>query len=200
MLLPRPNARIQREFFNRGIQLGADGSVIRDGNRVYVINTLLEEKIQTVDYFHGCIGGLPICQIVWDDSDYAASDLISCDRGFVVRRITHLQTRMRRIMRLAYGKNMVRMGVLLSKCALRTTCSLKTICWRQFKCPSCQVNWWWHPVCGFFYVDSCEWERYMNPDDMECWWWHPKTARWFWERTGEPGAGLEEDEGGCEAE
>ena len=176
MLLPRPNARIQRDLSERDIQLGADGSIIRDGDRIYAPSSPLGQRNQTVEYFHGIFNGCPVCTT--EHSDYSASEMISCDRGFVARRITHLQTRFRRIRQNTLTQHMVQTGILLS---LR---SLNTTRWRQFRCPSRHVNWWWHQDFGFFYVDDSEWERYTNPDDMECWWWHPKTARWFWESIG----------------
>ena len=46
---------IQRAWHKRGVQLGADGSVVRDGDWVYVLalNIPLDERINQIDYFDG---------------------------------------------------------------------------------------------------------------------------------------------------
>ena len=45
---------IQRAWHKCGVQLGADGSVVRDGDWVYVLalNIPLDERINQIDYFH----------------------------------------------------------------------------------------------------------------------------------------------------
>ena len=62
-LLPRPGVAIERDLLRRGICIGADGSVLQDGSRVYAVHAdVLWGRLHTVYYFHGFPGGSPVCQ------------------------------------------------------------------------------------------------------------------------------------------
>ena len=52
----------ERELFDRQIQIGADGSILLDGDHVYVLNVDFVERVDRIDYFHGIcphMGGVP---------------------------------------------------------------------------------------------------------------------------------------------
>ena len=82
------------------IAIGFDGSVVSDGEYVYVLP--LGEVMQ-IDYFHGCIENrngirIPVCQMMdEDESNFVASELIALQRGFVADCIINVQRRWRRL-------------------------------------------------------------------------------------------------------
>ena len=105
MVFPRPDKEQNLLWDTYKIAIGCDGSLVADGDYVYVLP--LGEVMQ-IDYFHGCIDEnhngipIPVCQVRDDsESNFLASELISL-RGFVAIRIINLQRRWRqRQLRLA---------------------------------------------------------------------------------------------------
>ena len=73
---------------------GADGSVVEDGGYVYVLPL---HQIRQVDYFHGALPDEgPVAQMMEDEIDILASEMISTDRdGRTVQAIITLQRRWR---------------------------------------------------------------------------------------------------------
>ena len=73
----------------------ADGSLVNDGDYVYVLPLY---EIREVDYFHGTIDGEgPIAQMVPDEVDIFASEMFSTRHdGRTVRAIITLQRRWRK--------------------------------------------------------------------------------------------------------
>ena len=67
-LLPRPGVAIEQDLYRIGICIGADGSVLQDGSRVYAVHAELScvHRLHTVDYFYGFLGSSPVCQTVDD--------------------------------------------------------------------------------------------------------------------------------------
>ena len=47
--------KIEYALHQRGVQLGADGSVVQDRDWVYVLSIPLHERIKQIDYFHGMV-------------------------------------------------------------------------------------------------------------------------------------------------
>ena len=47
------DSEYEYQLHSRDIQLGADGSVVQDGDWVYVLNVPLDESVNQIDYFHG---------------------------------------------------------------------------------------------------------------------------------------------------
>ena len=86
----------------RGGCPSADGSVVRDGEYVYVLPL---RQIRQIDYFHGTLPGLgPVAQMIVDDGpDILASEMFSTrPDGRTVRAIITLQRRWRRKMLLEH--------------------------------------------------------------------------------------------------
>ena len=97
-LLPRPGAAIEEYLFYRGICLGADGSVLQDGCRVYAVHAELScvGRLHTIDYFHWFFQSIPLCQTVADKLNFLAADLIAANRnGYVVCRLRRVQLQFR---------------------------------------------------------------------------------------------------------
>ncbi len=123
--LPRPGPFAEEALFRRNVQIGADGSILRDGSLVYCVREWgmpLRYRIQRIDYFHGMMGGVPIAQ-TYDELDVAACDVIAITgRGFVVERIRHLQVRFRswRARSERYYKRMIAMGTILAHAYFRS--------------------------------------------------------------------------------
>jgi hypothetical protein len=94
------------ELFRRGIVLGLDGSLLDDGDLVFVVNPMCNGvwrewneddhlTLRKIDYWHGVVGDQAVCQMCRDETNYAADELISACHGFTAQRITHLQKRWR---------------------------------------------------------------------------------------------------------
>ena len=49
-----------------------------------------------VDYFHGLIRGVPMCQMWQTEENVSATEMINISKGYTVQRIIHLQRRWRR--------------------------------------------------------------------------------------------------------
>ncbi len=99
-------AAFVRELFGRGIVLGLDGSLLDDGDLVFVVNPMWNGvwrewneddhlTLREIDYWHGVVGDQAVCQMCRDETNYAADELISACHGFTAQRITHLQKRWR---------------------------------------------------------------------------------------------------------
>ncbi|MDP7179492.1 MAG: hypothetical protein QF749_14550, partial [Verrucomicrobiota bacterium] len=89
------------ELFRRGIVLGLDGSLLDDGDLVFVVNPMCNGvwrewneddhlTLRKIDYWHGVVGDQAVCQMCRDETNYAADELISACHGFTAQRITHL--------------------------------------------------------------------------------------------------------------
>ena len=94
MRRPASDGLSEVELFRRGIQIGYDGSIVNDGDFVYILDAVAfgENPIQEIDYFHGLIADVPMAQMV-DDSDILASDMIGLQNGFTAIRIRNFQRR-----------------------------------------------------------------------------------------------------------
>ena len=93
----RPAFQDELDFCRRRIQFGADGSIIRNGDFIYVLPFMLKNRKQVVDQFLHFEGEIyakldpkgPRCCV-------GAGEVISLGRkGFVSQRIIHLQRRWR---------------------------------------------------------------------------------------------------------
>ena len=71
---------------------GADGSPVNDGDCVYVVmkGVKLCDRMHQIDYFHGFIDGHHMAQMLDDESDFFAHDMISLT-GRAALAITTLQ-------------------------------------------------------------------------------------------------------------
>ena len=45
--------KYEAELYKRNIQIGADGSILRDRDHVYVLYIPLPKRLDRIDYFHG---------------------------------------------------------------------------------------------------------------------------------------------------
>ena len=89
------------ELFRRGIIPGFDGSLLHDGEWVFVVNPCESNEddhltFRKIDYWYGMVGDQPMCQMYGDERNYTADESISPYRGFTVQCVTYLQRRWRR--------------------------------------------------------------------------------------------------------
>ena len=56
MVFPRPAMEQILLWDTYGIAIGCDGSLVDDGDYVYVLQ---ERKVMQIDYFHGCVAKTP---------------------------------------------------------------------------------------------------------------------------------------------
>ena len=90
-------------LWKEGIQIGYDGSILDDGDRVYLLGVVDQQKknpIQKIDYFYGfhTERDEPIAQLLNKDmGDFVASRMINRTRGFTVIRIKNIQRRFRKL-------------------------------------------------------------------------------------------------------
>ena len=58
----------EKELYGRGIHVAVDGSIIQDGDDVYVLDApSFQERVDSIDYFHGRHHGVPVAQLYSDD-------------------------------------------------------------------------------------------------------------------------------------
>ncbi len=95
----KDSPQYELELYRRGVHLGADGSIGRDGDRIYNVIVPLHQRINQVDYFHGMSSmfGHPACQMNDEDESIAyAPCLIPINGkaylcGIIHRRIMAIQ-------------------------------------------------------------------------------------------------------------
>ena len=81
------------ELFRRDIQIAADGSILQDGDKVYVLDVPFHLRIDRIDYFHGMVGNSPMAQLLSEEEPgVLARDMVPLGWwGNTVKRITVLQ-------------------------------------------------------------------------------------------------------------
>ena len=86
-----------KEFY-KGIQYGADGSIIQDRDDVYLLEGRFQDRVTKIDYFHGLPYtdiGVPMAQL-WDDDNALAMNMVQLAWwGEAVHCITVLQRKWR---------------------------------------------------------------------------------------------------------
>ena len=94
MRKPGSDGLSEEESFRREIQIGYDGSIVNDGDFVYILDVVAfgENPVQEIDYFHGLVAGVPLAQMV-DGSEISASDMIGLQNGFTAIRMRNFQRR-----------------------------------------------------------------------------------------------------------
>ena len=107
---PFPRPFDERSLHHRNIQIGFDGSLVQDNMYVYVLGNCRANPfyhicgakyryrfgVGKVDYFHGLIRGVPMCQMWQTEETVSATEMINISKGYTVVRIIHLQRRWRR--------------------------------------------------------------------------------------------------------
>ena len=81
------------EFFQREIQIGADGSLVHNGDDVFFIEIGV---VASIDYFHGCVGGRAAGQTVVDELPFYAHEVVSVATGWAVSVVRQIQQRWRK--------------------------------------------------------------------------------------------------------
>ena len=112
----RPRPLDERRLYKRGVKLGFDGGLVDDMMHVFVVPRYRcshGQAIEEIDYFHGVVGGMPMCQTMEDEIDYPAIALVGSS-GFVGKCVIHIQRRWRGLRAKRYGKSMVKFGLLLA--------------------------------------------------------------------------------------
>ena len=81
------------EFYRRGIAIAADGSILLDGDEVYLLDAPFHLRIDRIDYFHGMIGNSPMAKLLSEaEPDCLARDMVPLGWwGNTFKRITVLQ-------------------------------------------------------------------------------------------------------------
>ena len=78
--------------------IGADGSIVKQGDDVYLLEAQFQDRVMKIDYFHGYHFGVP-CALVWnddeDDHSLAMNMVQLASWGNVVHCITVLQRKWR---------------------------------------------------------------------------------------------------------
>ena len=105
-----PTYAYEYQLFRRGIQIGADGSILTDRAPAYVLLGPLEERMNEIDYFHGFSWSCPCAQMDDDSEIHAISMISTSHSGFTVRRIISLQRRWRETWKRRHHEDMVRLA------------------------------------------------------------------------------------------
>ena len=91
-LAPLARPLDERSLWGKNIQLGFDGSIIRDRMSVYVLADTVK-GIRKVDLFFAVSSGIPIAEVEPDGAVVTALAMINISKGFTAQRIAHLQRR-----------------------------------------------------------------------------------------------------------
>ena len=84
----------RRDLYQKGIQLGLDGSIVGDDMTVYVPDWMsmeLPHPMQEIDYFHGMLDGHAVCQTMGDEVGLYDIKMLNPDVGFVAFNIRKIQ-------------------------------------------------------------------------------------------------------------
>ena len=84
----------RRDLYQKGIQLGLDGSIVGDDMTVYVPDWMsmeLPHPMQEIDYFHGMLDGHAVCQTMEDEVGLYDINMLNPDVGFVAFNIRKIQ-------------------------------------------------------------------------------------------------------------
>ena len=85
----------EAELYDRGIFVAVDGSIVQDGDDVYVLDAQFQERVDSIDYFHGRHHGVPVALLYSDDHALAINMVQLGWWGNTVKRITLLQRKWR---------------------------------------------------------------------------------------------------------
>ena len=95
---------LEEVLFRRGIQIAADGSIVQDGDDVYLLDAPFQDRVTNIKYFHGLVRiGVPIAKLNCIDSngvryeeDCLAMNMVQlASWGVAVHCITVLQRKWR---------------------------------------------------------------------------------------------------------
>ena len=88
------------ELFMREIHIAADGSILLDGDELYLLHAPFHLRIDRIDYFIGIKGNSPMAQLLSEgETNVLARDMVPRKRqGNTVKRITVLQRMWRNIL------------------------------------------------------------------------------------------------------
>ena len=95
LLLQRPELEKQDEYFRIGLQIGADGSVIKDGDTIYVLEGDIDQRVQVAEYFQMRYGDPEQIVCLATYASYHITEIISASQGFVTKCVTNIQRRFR---------------------------------------------------------------------------------------------------------
>ena len=89
---------LEKVLWGREAFIGADGSIVKQGDDVYLLEAQFKDRVMKIDYFHGYHFGVP-CALVWnddeDDHSLAMNMVQLASWGNVVHCITVLQRKWR---------------------------------------------------------------------------------------------------------
>ena len=87
--------KFEKEQWDQGFAYGADGSIIDDGDDVYLLEGRFQDRVTKIDYFHGFRIGVPTAQL-WDEDEALALNMVQLGWwGEAVYYVTVLQRKWR---------------------------------------------------------------------------------------------------------
>ena len=121
---------ISEEFeyqqFDQGFVYGADGSIIEDGDDVYLLEGRFQDRVTKIDYFHGFRIGVPTAQLRYDDEALALNMVQLGWWGESVYCLTVLQRKWRnRRWRLCVLPGLIQLAKDMLKPICKTSRSLR---------------------------------------------------------------------------
>ena len=99
------------ELFYRNLHVAVDGSIIQEGDDVYVLDAPFQYRVTRIDYFHGMRHGVPTAQL-WNEDECLALNMVQLgDWGIAVHCIAVLQRKWRnRQWRLCVQPELIRLA------------------------------------------------------------------------------------------
>ena len=87
----------EQSLHDRGTQIAMDGSILLDGDDVYVFDAPFQYRVQRIAYFGDTYYGMPIAQLCADEEGALAINMVQLGWwGNAVKCITVLQRQWRR--------------------------------------------------------------------------------------------------------
>jgi len=86
---------LEQSLYDRSIQIAMDGSILMDGDDVYVLNASFDARVDRIEYFHGLVLGMPAASLYSDDATIAINMIPLGLRGNTAKRISLLQRKWR---------------------------------------------------------------------------------------------------------
>ena len=86
---------LEKVLWCREAFIGADGSIVKQGDDVYLLEAQFQDRVMKIDYFHGYHFGVP-CALVWNEENSLAMNMVQLEWwGNIVHCITVLQRKWR---------------------------------------------------------------------------------------------------------
>ena len=132
---------LEEMLFWKNIQIGADGSIIEDGDDVYLLEGRFQDRVTKIDYFGVFRIGVPTAQL-WDDGGALALNMVQLGWwGEGVYCVTVLQRKWRnRRWRLCVQPRLIQLAKDMLKPICKTSRSLSHTFKHRQQLPAKQQN------------------------------------------------------------